>query len=162
MGTCREGSLQLLKGSLCLAECQPGLICKVTDVLGTGKCWRTELVSLSQICLWSWATRVSLEHQWLTAAVALALVFKDDCATLHLGKKKCHPPPGSWKPKFWLTDPILLDLLHPLQLICGTSDSLRPIFPRLSVTTPCWAFRCCQPPCLGVSGFPGSSSTRAA
>lgn len=105
-------------------------------------------------------SQVSLEHQWLTAAVALALVFKDDCAILHLGKKKCHPLLAA-QSFDWLTLSCLICFTH-FSWSCLTSDSWSPIFPRLSVTTPYRASRCCWPPCPGVSGSPGSSSTGAA
>lgn len=147
-----------------LAECQPGLICKVTDVLGTGKCWRTELVSLGQVCPWSWAT---LGRPWSISDLLqlwLWLVFKDDCAILHLRQKKSVSSP-SWQDKRsfdWLADSMLLDLLHPLQLVLSHLWLFEPHFPLIAVTTPCWVPRCCQPPCPGVSGYPSSFSTRAA
>lgn len=54
-------------------------------------------------------SQVSLEPRWLPAAVALELLFEDDCAILDLQEKSATSPPGSTK--FWLTDPILPHLL---------------------------------------------------
>lgn len=68
-------------------------------------------------------SQVSLEHHWFTAAVALVLVFKDDYAILHLWGFLIFDNGRSLNPflaaqiQFWLTDPIPLGLLHPLQLV---------------------------------------------
>lgn len=149
MGTCREGSLQL---QLCLAECQPGLICKVADVLGTGKCWRTELVSLGQVCSWSSATPGCPWSIRLTAAVALALI-EDDCAVLHLRKRNVTCPPGSTNRA--LTDwPYPGPSASPTLAALGSPLTLGARFSLTGGITHCWASQCCQPPCPDVSGYP--------
>lgn len=103
----------------------PGLICKVTDVLGMGQCWGKELVSLGQVCSQCWATpRCPWSIPDLLQLWLWCWCFKDDYATPHLYflkslvLQKASTP--SWQHKYnfdWLTDPILFELVHPHQLV---------------------------------------------
>lgn len=137
----------------------PGLMCKVTDVLGMGQCWRKELVSLSQICSWRWAT---LRCPWsipdLLQLWLWCWCFKDDYAIPHLYFlnlsycKKPQPRPGS-------TNTILIDWLTPYCLTwfthitwsCLTSvSSFEPYFRWVCLLLGFLVL--CQTPCPGVSG----------
>lgn len=101
-------------------------------------------------------SRVSLEHQWLTAAAVWCLSLRMIVQSYTLAKK-CHPRSWQHKQSFdWLPLSCLICFTH---FSCSwlTSGSWSPVFPWLAVTT-----HCCQPPCPGVSGYPSSSSSRTA
>lgn len=111
---------------------------------GNRQMLRSRAGVLGQVCWWSWA---ALRCPWSTSDFLQLCLWHFSLRMMvqsYTFPRKV--PPLLLAAQFWSTDPILLDLLHPLQLVLAQLWLLEPNFPLVG----------CIHPLLGFSVLPAT------